>query len=72
MTKVRTPVDNPKSNLTPPLTSIKQRLQTDLERSVGVTTTTLLMWLNRFTSAQPSNLPHEPCNHKNTHLKIYK
>ena len=35
-------------------TSITQRLQTDLGRSVGVTAVTPLVWLNRFTSAQPS------------------
>ena len=34
-------------------TSITQRLRADLGRSVGVTTTTTLVWLNRLTSAQP-------------------
>ena len=34
---------------------ITQRLRTDLGRSVGVTTVTPLVWLNRFTSAQPSH-----------------
>ena len=51
---------NPKSNVTtqktPQKTSIKQLLRTDLGRSVGVITVTSLVWLNRFTSAQPSNL----------------
>ena len=41
---------------TPPKTSITQRLQTDLGRSVGVTTAIQLMWLNRFTGTQlPTN-----------------
>ena len=40
---------------TPPKTWITQRLQTDLGRSVGVTAVTPLVWLNRFTSAQPSH-----------------
>ena len=31
--------------------SITQRLRTDLGRSVGVTTATQLVWLNRFTGA---------------------
>ena len=38
-------------------TWIKQRLRTDLIRSVGVTAVAPLMWFNRFTSAQPSHLP---------------
>ena len=33
---------------TPPKTSITQRLQTDLGRSVGVTIATQLVWLNRY------------------------
>ena len=37
---------------TPPKTSITKRLRTDLGWSVGVTTFTLLVWLNRFTSAK--------------------
>ena len=32
-------------------TSITQRLRTDLGRSVGVTTATQLVWLNRFTGS---------------------
>ena len=39
--------------------SITQRLQTDLGRSVGVTTATQLVWLNRFMSAQPSHSPQK-------------
>ena len=37
---------------TPPKTSITQWLQTDLGRSVGVTTATQLVWLDRFTETQ--------------------
>ena len=44
--------DNTKKS---PKTSITQRLPTDLGRSVVVTTVTQLVWLNRFTSAQPSH-----------------
>ena len=36
--------------------SITQRFWTDLGRSVGVTTAAQLVWLNRFTRAQPSHL----------------
>ena len=39
-------LDNTK---TPPKTSITLRLQADLGRSVGVTTATQLVWLNRVT-----------------------
>ena len=41
---IRKPMDNTK---TPPKTPITQRLQTDLGRSVGVTTVIQLVWLNR-------------------------
>ena len=40
---------------TPPKTLITQRLRTYLGRSVGVTAVTPLVWLNRFTSDQPSH-----------------
>ena len=40
---------------TPPETSITQRLQTDLGRSVWVTVATQLVQLNRFTGYQPSH-----------------
>ena len=40
---------------TPPKTLITQLLRTDLGRSVEVTAVTQLVWLNRFTSAQPSH-----------------
>ena len=62
-------MDNTK---TPPKISITQRLGTDLGRSVGVTTVIQLVWLNRFTGTQPSHLPQQPCNQKDTHLKICK
>ena len=39
---------------TPQKSSIKQRLRTDLGRSVGVTTATQLVWFTRFTGP---NLP---------------
>ena len=36
-------------------TTITQRLPTELGRSVGVTTITQLVWLNRFTESQSSH-----------------
>ena len=36
-------------------TSITQQLRTDLRRSVWVTKTTKLVWLNWFTGSQPTN-----------------
>ena len=48
--------------------SIKQRLRTDLGRSVGETTATQLVWLTWFTGP-PSHSPQQRCNHKYTHLK---
>ena len=59
MTKAPTPTEKSKmqrdniKNATK--TWITQRLQTDLGRSVGVTAVNQLVWLNRFTSAQPSH-----------------
>ena len=54
-------------------TLITQRLRTDdLGRSVGGTAVTPLMWLNRFTSAQPSHLPQQPCNQKDSQWIIRK
>ena len=38
-----------------PKTSITQRLRTELGRSLGETAVTPLVWLNRFTCAQPSH-----------------
>ena len=57
---------------TPPKTSITQRLRADSGRQVGVTTAILVVWLNWFTSAQPSHLPQQPCNQKDSHLKNCK
>ena len=51
--------------------SIKQQLRTDLGRSVGVTTATQLVWLTWFTGP-PSHSLQQPCNQKDTHLKICK
>ena len=59
MTKAPTPTEKSKTQRdnikTPPKTSITQRLQTDLGRSVKVTIATQLVWLNRFTDSQPSH-----------------
>ena len=59
MTKATTPIEKSKkqrdNNTNATKTSIRQRLRADLGRSVGVTTITPLVWLNRFTSAQPSH-----------------
>ena len=44
-----------------------QRLRTDLGRSVGVTAVTPLVWLNRFTNAQPSQKTQQRCNQKDTY-----
>ena len=56
---------------TPQKRSIKQQLRTDLGRSVGVTTATQLVLLTWFTGP-PSHSPQQPCNQKDTHLKICK
>ena len=50
--------------------SIKQQLRTDFGRSVGITTATQLV-LTWFTDP-PSHFPQQPCNQKDTHLKICK
>ena len=59
VTKTPTPTEQSKKQhdniKTPPKTLITQLLQTDLGRSIVVTTVTQLVWLNRFTSAQPSH-----------------
>ena len=58
VTKTPTPIEQSKKQRenikTPPKTLITQLLRTDLGRSVGVTAVDQLVWLNRFTSAQPS------------------
>ena len=59
VTKTPTPTEQSKKQRdnikTPPKTLITQLLRTDLGRSVGATAVTQLVWLNRFTSAQPSH-----------------
>ena len=59
VTKTPTPTEQSKKQRdnikTPPKTLITQLLRTDLGRSVGVTAVTQLVWLNQFTSAQPSH-----------------
>ena len=75
MTKAPTPEEMSKgqsdnrNNATKKL--ITQRLRTDLGRSVGVTTTTKLVWLTGIW-AKPSHSPKQPGNKKDTHLKICK
>ena len=58
MTKAPTPTVQYKIIVTTQTTSqktlITQQIRTDLGRLVGVTTATPLVWLNRFSSAQPS------------------
>ena len=49
--------------------SITRRLRTDLGRSVGVTTAIQLVSLT-FLRAQPSHSPQQPCNQKDTRLKL--
>ena len=49
--------------------SVTQRLRTDVRRPVGVTTATKLVWLTDL-RAQPTYFPQQPCNQKDTHLKI--
>ena len=64
MTKAPTPTEMSKGQsdkqTTPQKSSIKQRLRTDLGRSVGVTTATQLVWLTWFTGP-PSHSPQQPC-----------
>ena len=74
MTKAPTPTEMSKgqSDNTKNATksSIKQQLRTDLGLSVGVTTATQLVWLTWFTGT-PSHSLQQPCNQKDTHLKIH-
>ena len=76
MTKTPTPTEQSKKQRhnikTPPKLLITQPLRTDIGRSVGVTAVTQLVWLNRFTSAQPSHLPQQSSYQKDTHLEIRK
>ena len=59
MTKAPTPTDMSKgqvtSQTTPQKSSIKQRLRTDLGRSVGVTKATQLVWLTGLRAHLPTN-----------------
>ena len=76
MTKAPTPTEKSKkqrdNTKTPPKTSITPRLRTDVGWSVGETTATQLVWLNRFMGSQPSHLTQKLCNQKDTCLKIGK
>ena len=74
MTKAPTPTEKSKKQRdgnikTPPKTSITQRLQTDLWRSVGVTIATQLVWLNQLTGP---NLPthHNSCVIEGTDMQV--
>ena len=49
-----------------------QRKTPDFERSVGETTTALLVWLNRFTGSQLSHWPQKLWNQTDSHLKMCK
>ena len=60
MTKAPTPTETSKgqsdtTQTTPQKSSIKQRLRTDLGRSVGVTTATQLVWLTGLRAHLPTN-----------------
>ena len=54
---------------TPQKSSNKQRLRTDLGRSVGITTANQLLWLSGLRAQLPHS-PQQPCNQKDTHLKF--
>ena len=60
-----------KTQTTPQKNSIKQRLRTDLGRSVWETTATQPVWLTWFTGPA-SHSPQQPCNQKEMRLKIRK
>ena len=74
MTEVLTPKENSKKQIdnikTPPKASILQRLRTDWWKSVGVTTATQFVWINKFTGSNPSHLLQKLCNQKDTHIKF--
>ena len=53
-------------------TSITHQLRTDLGWSVGVATTSQIVWSNRFLESQPFHKPQKLWNRKDTHLKISK
>ena len=46
-----------------------QRLWTNLGQSVGVIIAKHLVW-STILQTQPSHYPQQPCNQKDTHLKI--
>ena len=54
---------------TPQKSSITQRQRTYLGRSFGLTTATQLVWLTGL-RVQHSHSPQQPCNKKDTHLKM--
>ena len=74
MTKTHTPTEKSKkqrdNTKTPPKILITQRLRTDLGQSVGVTTATQLVWLDRFTGSQPYHSLQKLCNQKDTNPKL--
>ena len=51
-----------------PMTKSPMPIESNLERSDGVTSAFKLMRFNRLTGFQPSNLPQKLCNHKDAHL----
>ena len=73
--KNHTPIEIPKSNVTPQNAtkmSIIQRLRADLGRPVGVTAATPLVWLNSVFERSTSHLTATAVllkNQKNTHLR---
>ena len=74
MAKAPTPTEMSEGQVTtqttPQKSSIKQRLRTDLGRSVGVTKATQLVWLTGLRSHLPT--PRNSRVIKRTHLKICK
>ena len=55
LTQAPTPTEKSKTQRDNTKRAINQRLRTDVGRSVGETAVAPLVWLNRFTSAQPSH-----------------
>ena len=69
MTTTPTPTEKSKKQRDNTKTpTITQRLRTDLGRSVGVTTATQLVWLNRCTISQPSHTNRKSCVIKRTYI----
>ena len=73
MTKAPTPTEMSKGQVTtqttPQKSSIKQRLRTDLGRSVGVTKATQLVWFTGF-QGPPSHSQQQLCNRGHEHENI--